>query len=51
MSFDKVFENRIRAILGDEYDEFLDALAKEKISALRINPLKTSEKAIYYLKF
>ncbi|WP_026665984.1 RsmB/NOP family class I SAM-dependent RNA methyltransferase [Butyrivibrio sp. FC2001] len=40
MSFDKEFEIRIRAILGDEYDAFSAALTRAKISALRINPLK-----------
>ena len=46
MSFDKSFENRIKAILGEEFDAFMTSLSTEKISALRVNLLKanTSER-------
>ncbi len=40
MNFDEQFENRIRAILSDEYEEFVESLDSEKITALRINSLK-----------
>lgn len=40
MSFDKDFENRIRAILGDEFDDFITALEKDRTNAIRINTLK-----------
>jgi len=40
MSLDNVFENRIKNILGDEYPAFEDALGREKVSSLRVNPLK-----------
>ncbi len=43
MSFNKEFENRIRAILGDEYDDFIAALTRDKITSLRINPLKQTD--------
>ena len=40
MSFDIRFENRIKAILGDEYPEFEKAISGKKVTALRLNPLK-----------
>ena len=40
MSFDIRFENRIKAILGDEYPEFEKAISGNKVTALRLNPLK-----------
>ena len=40
MSFDIRFENRIKAMLQDEYPEFEKAISGEKVTALRINPLK-----------
>ncbi len=42
MSLDKLFENRIRAILGDEFEAFEKALESEPVKAIRINPLKMS---------
>ena len=47
MSLDKLFENRIRSMLGDEYDDFEKALEKEPVKAIRINPLK---QAILHVK-
>ena len=37
------FKERMRLILGDEYDAFITALESERTSALRLNPLKASE--------
>lgn len=43
MSFDIRFENRIKAILGDEYPEFEKAISGNKVTALRLNPLKKND--------
>ncbi len=43
MSFDIKFENRIKAMLKDEYPEFEDAISGDKVSALRINTLKAGD--------
>jgi 16S rRNA C967 or C1407 C5-methylase (RsmB/RsmF family)/NOL1/NOP2/fmu family ribosome biogenesis protein len=40
MSLDKIFENRIKSILGGEYDDFEKALEKEPVKAIRLNALK-----------
>ncbi|WP_408071020.1 RsmF rRNA methyltransferase first C-terminal domain-containing protein [Butyrivibrio sp. JL13D10] len=40
MNFDNEFLNRIKIILGDEYDDFISSLSNEKITSLRINSLK-----------
>ncbi|WP_026526556.1 RsmB/NOP family class I SAM-dependent RNA methyltransferase [Butyrivibrio sp. VCD2006] len=42
MSFDINFENRIRALLLEDYPDFEKAISGEKISALRINPFKVT---------
>ncbi|WP_029321604.1 RsmB/NOP family class I SAM-dependent RNA methyltransferase [Butyrivibrio sp. AE3004] len=42
MSFDIIFKNRINAILGTEFDTFLEALENKRTGAVRVNPLKGS---------
>ncbi|MCR4618229.1 MAG: RsmF rRNA methyltransferase first C-terminal domain-containing protein [Lachnospiraceae bacterium] len=37
------FENRMRALLGDEYEAFESALSGERYRGLRINPLKKKD--------
>ncbi len=44
MSFDKNYEKRMKTILGDEFREFEDAIASDKITALRSNPLKKNNR-------
>ncbi|MBE5845802.1 MAG: RNA methyltransferase [Butyrivibrio sp.] len=44
MNLDNNFENRMKAILGDEYEELQETLSREKVSALRINTLKKCSK-------
>ena len=46
MSLDRIFENRMKAILGEEFDKFEDAITGERVKALRVNPLKACESEI-----
>ncbi len=43
MILNNLFDKRMKAILGDEYDEFEKALSRDKVSALRTNTLKYTE--------
>ncbi len=46
MQLPSAFEARMRALLGTEYDAFLDALTKENaVKGLRVNPQKVSTQA------
>ena len=40
MEIKSEFENRMKAILGDEYEAFEEAISGERVKALRLNPLK-----------
>lgn len=37
------FREKMRHLLGDEYDSFIDSYEKERVQGLRRNPLKVSE--------
>ena len=37
------FKNRMRAVLKDEYDEFIISYESEPVKGLRLNPLKTKD--------
>ena len=43
MSLDKIFENRIKSMLGYEYTSFEKALEKEPVKSVRINALKCAK--------
>ncbi len=43
MSLDKLFENRIKSMLSNEYEAFEKALEKEPVKAIRINALKCTK--------
>ncbi len=51
MNLDNNFENRMRAILGEEYEELESALSRDKVSALRMNTLKRFSTDNEYLPF
>ena len=34
------FKERMKLLLGGEYEEFLEALGQERYQALRVNPMK-----------
>ena len=38
------FINRMKKMLGNEYDAFLESYENEKYQALRLNPLKVKKK-------
>ena len=40
----QAFENRMRDMLGDEFEEYVASYAHTRQFGLRINPLKTTEK-------
>lgn len=43
MEFDKLFVNRMSAILGDEYEAFEESLGRDRVTSLRFNSLKRQD--------
>ena len=41
------FENRMKTLLGDEYDEFLESYNTEINKGVRINPLKCTDRTLF----
>ena len=43
------FKERMKVILKDDYDAFIDALAQPRTNAFRLNPLKANENTLKFL--
>ena len=39
----EAFREKMKHLLGDEYDSFIDSYEKDRVQGLRRNPLKVSE--------
>ena len=49
MNLPKLFEDRMRKLLGEEYEEYLACYRKPHFGGLRVNTLKTSPEEFEYL--